>query len=86
MESTYIKEKFKELNQLMDKDKKDYITVDVAAKFLGMDKEAFRNLACSGNIPFAIGGVSASSKYTKVPKISFYAFCVQHLPNMKYYS
>lgn len=84
MESTYIKEKTQKLNQLMDQDRKDYITVDVAAKFLGMDKEAFRNLACSGHIPFAIGGVSASSKYTKVPKISFYAFCVQHLPNMNF--
>lgn len=40
-------------------------------------KATFRALAAEGHIPFAIGGILESSKYTKVPKLPFYNWVLQ---------
>lgn len=78
VQSNYIRRKQSELIALMEASPdRDYITVEDAAKFLGMDKQAFRELAAQGHIPFAIGGILQRSKYTKVPKLPFFNWCLQ---------
>jgi excisionase family DNA binding protein len=78
VQSNYIRRKQSELIDLMEASPdRDYITVEDAAKFLGMDKQAFRELAAQGHIPFAIGGILQRSKYTKIPKLPFFNWCLQ---------
>lgn len=78
MASKYIEMKNKELDRLMDADMNcDTITTAQAAKFLGMDRIKLSELACQGHVPFAIGGISQTSRYTKIPKLSFYNWVKQ---------
>lgn len=78
VQSNYIRRKQSELIALMEASPdRDYITVEDAAKFLGMDKQTFRELAAQGHIPFALGGILQRSKYTKIPKLPFFNWCLQ---------
>lgn len=78
MSSQYIINKRRELDDLMDKNlTKDSITAEEAAKFIDMDKRTLQELACQGHVPFAIGGIPKNSRYTKIPKLTFYNWVTQ---------
>ena len=80
MNSTYIDKKLNDLIVLMDAEpSRDYITVEQACDFLGMNPATFRSLATQGHIPFAIGGVLRRSNYTKIPKLTFYNWMMQNI-------
>lgn len=87
MASQYINEKLAALDAMMDAQKdRDYVTVEEAAEFLGMGQDTLRALIANRNIPWAIGappGVLKHSRYARIPKVSFYAFCVQNVDSTR---
>lgn len=76
---TIIKDLDEKLNELLEKDDKNYITAQAAADFLGMDVDTLRASAEAGRCPFAISGRSWSkgNRFTKIPKLAFYNWITQ---------
>lgn len=69
----------KMLREMIEKDDRPYLNIDDVGEFLGADPDCIRASAENGKCPFAFGGRNGvrGSRFTKIPKITFYNWVTQ---------